>query len=93
MIGGESGRLCVFVLVSPLSLFIFSVFRLAWSGMFHMSYEQPSSPLTRTRALDLLHGAMICLANWMYLISHFGDGSASKQILWCVFMFIHLRQP
>lgn len=38
--------------------------------------------LIQSRLLDLLHGAMICLANWMYLIAYFGDPEASKRILW-----------
>ncbi|KIP12549.1 hypothetical protein PHLGIDRAFT_124074 [Phlebiopsis gigantea 11061_1 CR5-6] len=32
--------------------------------------------------LDLLHTAMICSANWMYLITHFGGDLSSQKILW-----------
>lgn len=37
-----------------------------------------------SRFLDLVHTVMICLANWMYLIAHFGNGVAAQEILWYV---------
>ncbi|THH02602.1 hypothetical protein EW026_g262 [Hermanssonia centrifuga] len=40
--------------------------------------------------LDLLHTIMVCLANWSYLIVHFGDGEASKKIAWPVCVTIAL---
>lgn len=46
--------------------------------------------VTMVWLLDLLHGAMICLANWMYLIAYFGDPEASKRILWPVSVTIAL---
>ena len=39
------------------------------------------------RLLDIIHAAMVCLANWSYLIDHFGDDEASKRIAWCAATF------
>lgn len=39
------------------------------------------------RFLDLLHTAMICLANWSYLIVNFGDRTISDFVFWCAASF------
>ena len=34
--------------------------------------------------MDMLHTVMVCIANWSYLIEHFGDVRRSDHIIWCV---------
>lgn len=36
------------------------------------------------RALDLAHSALICVANWFYLVENFANTDAPKQITWYV---------
>ena len=31
----------------------------------------------------MLHTVMVCIANWSYLIEHFGDVRRSDHIIWC----------
>lgn len=41
-----------------------------------------ADPPLAPRFLDLVHTIMICIANWLYLILHFGNGVAAQEILW-----------
>ena len=34
--------------------------------------------------LDFVHTIMTCIANWVYLIQHFGDQAEADHITWCV---------
>lgn len=35
-----------------------------------------------TRSMDFVHTVMVCIANWLYLIEHFGDTSGTDEINW-----------
>ena len=37
---------------------------------------------TVSRLLDLAHSALICVANWVYLIDNYANTEAPKQITW-----------
>lgn len=36
------------------------------------------------RALDLAHSALICVANWFYLVENFANTDGPRQITWYV---------
>lgn len=34
------------------------------------------------RSMDFVHTVMVCIANWLYLVEHFGDRSGTDEINW-----------
>lgn len=49
-----------------------------------LANERSNAEYFTVRLLDFIHTAMICSANWQYLIEHFGNSHASLRIAWYV---------
>lgn len=79
------GALLAVFLSGIVSMQVFVYYRLYPNDRFRIK-----STVTVVWFLDLIHTVMICIANWLYLILHFGNGVAAQRILWPISVTIAL---